>query len=215
MASQRRRTRVSDPHLLFPILFLAVAMPQAKADEPLTADAIMARVATNQDSSEKLRSQYLYQQHIQIIARKTNGKVLREETADYQVVPKPDHTERTLQQLTGRYWHKGKYEPISGEPAPEADSTDGELIHDFREDLINDKSKDGMARDLFPLTTDQQRDYKFRLMDEEPFEGRQSYHIAFTPKDDDDTDWAGEAYIDAQEFQPMYVFTRLSRRLPF
>ena len=215
MANQRRRTRVSDPHLLFPILFLAVAMLQAKADEPLTADAIMARVATNQDSSEKLRSQYIYQQHIQIIARKTNGKVLREETADYQVVPKPDHTERTLQQLTGRYWHKGKYEPISGEPAPETDSTDGELIHDFREDLINDKSKDGMARDLFPLTTDQQRDYKFRLMDEGPFEGRQSYHIAFTPKDDDDTDWAGEAYIDAQEFQPMYVFTRLSRRLPF
>ena len=62
-------------------------MPQAKADEPLTADAIMARVATNQDSSEKLRSQYIYQQHVQIIARKTNGKVLREETADYQVSP--------------------------------------------------------------------------------------------------------------------------------
>ena len=190
-------------------------MPQAKAAEPLTADAIMARVAANQDSSEKLRSQYLYQQHIQIISRKTNGKVLREETADYQVVPKPDRTERTLQQLTGRYWHKGKYETISGEPVPEADSTDGELIHDFRDDLINDKSKDGMARDLFPLTTDQQKDYKFRLMDQEPFEGRPSYHIAFTPKDDDDTDWAGEAYIDAQEFQPMYVFTRLSRRLPF
>ena len=53
---------------LLPILFLAVSMPLAKADEPLTADAIMARVATNQDSSEKLRSQYLYQQHIQIIA---------------------------------------------------------------------------------------------------------------------------------------------------
>ena len=43
---------------LLSILFLAaVSMPQAKADEPLTADAIMARVATNQDSSEKLRSQ--------------------------------------------------------------------------------------------------------------------------------------------------------------
>src|SRR6185437_5060207 len=93
---------------LLPILLLAVSMPRAKADEPLTADAIMARVAANQDSSEKLRSQYIYQQHIQIITRKTNGKVVREETADYHVVPKPDHTERALQQLTGRYWHQGK-----------------------------------------------------------------------------------------------------------
>ena len=29
------------------------------------------------------------------------------------------------------------------------------------------------------------------------------------------SDWAGEAYIDAQEFQPIYVFTKLSRRMPF
>ena len=201
---------------LISILFLAAlcARTAAAADSP-TADSIMSRVAANQDSSEKLRSQYIYQQHIQIIARKTNGKVLREETADYNVIPKPDHTERTLQQLTGRYWHKGKYEAFSGEPVPEPDSTDGELVHEFRDDLINDKSKDGLARDLFPLTTEEQKQYKFRLLGQEPFEGRPSYHIAFTPKDDDDTDWAGEAYIDAQEFQPMYVFTKLSRPLPF
>jgi len=200
---------------LISILFLAAFIQPAKADEPPTAEAIMARVATNQDSSEKLRSQYIYKQHIQVISKKPSGKVQREETADYQVVPKPDHSERTLEQLTGRYWHKGKYETFSGEPVPEPDSTDGELVHDFREDVTNEKSKDGLAHDLFPLTTDEQKDYKFRLMDHEPFEGRQAYHIAFTPKGDDDTDWAGEAYIDAQEFQPIYVFTKLSRPLPF
>jgi len=201
---------------LIPILFLAAASVRpAPADEPPTAEAIMARVATNQDSSEKLRSQYIYQQHIQVISKKPGGKVLREETADYQVVPKPDHTERKLEQLSGRYWHKGKYEAFSGEPVPEADSTDAELVHDFREDVTNEKSKDGLAHDLFPLTTDEQKSYKFRLIDHEPFEGRQAYHIAFTPKDDDDTDWAGEAYIDAAEFQPIYVFTKLSQPLPF
>jgi hypothetical protein len=98
---------------------------------------------------------------------------------------------------------------------PGADSTDGDLIHEFREDLTKDGSKDGLARDLFPLTTAEQLAYKFRLLDQQPFEGRPAYHVAFTPKDDDDIDWAGEAYIDAQEFQPMYVFTKLSRRLPF
>jgi hypothetical protein len=197
------------------VLLAAVPVQRAPAEDSVTAEAIMSRVATNQDSSEKLRSQYIYHQHIQVISKKTSGKVLREETADYHVVPKPEHTERTLEQLTGRYWHKGKYEAFTGQPVPEPDSTDGELIHDFRDDLTDNKSKDGMARDLFPLTSDEQKDYKFRLMDHEPFEGRQCYHIAFTPKDDDDTDWAGEAYIDAQEFQPIYVFTKLSRRLPF
>jgi len=184
---------------LISIFLLAALWAQpAPAEEPLTAQDIMARVAANQDSSEKLRSQYIYQQHIRVISKKPSGKVLREETADYHVVPKPDRTDRTLEQLTGRYWHRGKYEAFSGEPVPEPDSTDGELIRDFREDLTNDKSRDGMARDLFPLTTDEQKDYKFRLMDHEPFGGRPCYHIAFTPKDDDDTDWAGEAYIDAQ-----------------
>ena len=52
---------------------------------------------------------------------------------------------------------------FSGEPVPEADSTDGDLIHEFREDLTDDDSKDGLARDLFPLTTDEQKNYKFRL----------------------------------------------------
>ena len=196
-------------------LLAAVFVPPASAEESLTAQAIMERVATNQDSSEKLRSQYVYQQHIQVISRKSGGKVLREETADYHVVPKPDHTERTLQQLKGRYWHQGKYVAFSGEPVPEPESTDGELVHDFREDVTKDDSRDGLARDLFPLTTDEQKNYKFRLMDQEPFEGRPCYHIAFGPKDDEDTDWAGEAYIDAQEFQPMYVFTKFSRPLPW
>jgi hypothetical protein len=198
---------------LISLFMLAVA--SARADESLTAEAIMARVATNQDSSEKLRSQYIYHQHVQVISKKPGGKVLREETADYQVVPKPDHTERRLEQLTGRYWHKGKYQAFSGEPVPEADSTDGELVHDFREDVTNEESKDGLAHDLFPLTSEEQENYKFRLIDHDPFEGRPAYHVAFTPKDDEDTDWAGEAYIDGQEFQPIYVFTKLSRPLPF
>jgi hypothetical protein len=197
------------------VLFLTFSVRPIPADDSLTADAIMARVATNQDSSEKLRSQYIYHQHVQVISKKPSGKVLREETADYHIVPQPDHTERTLEQIAGRYWHKGKYEAFSGEPVPEPESTDGELVHDFRDDVTGEKSKDGLASDLFPLTTNEQTDYKFRLLDHEPFEGRQAYHVAFTPKDDEDTDWAGEAYIDAQEFQPIYVFTKLSHPLPF
>lgn len=200
---------------LIGILVLAgISVTRAPADEPLTAESIMARVAANQDHSEKLRSQYIYQQHVHVASRKTNGKVLREETADYHVVPKPAGTERTLQQLTGRYWHGGKYVDFAGEPRPAADSTDGELVHSFREDLTNDESKDGLARDLFPLTTEEQQTYQFRLIGEEIFEGHKAYHIGFTPKVPEEIVWAGEAFIDKDEFQPMYVFTKLSRRIP-
>jgi hypothetical protein len=201
---------------LIAICFLAsLSVRSAPAEESLTAETIMARVAANQDRSEKIRSQYIYQQHIHVASRKGKGKILREETTDYHVVPKAAGTERTLQQLTGRYWHSGKYVDFAGEPVPEPDSTDGELVHSFREDLTNDDSKDGLARDLFPLTTDQQETYQFRLIGEETFEGHKTYHIGFTPKDTEDIDWAGEAFIDEDEFEPIYVFTKLSRRIPF
>lgn len=192
---------------------------QAKASEPanapLTADAIMARVAANQDRSEALRKQYVYRQHIHILTHKPKGRVLREETTDYDVIPAPDGTQKELKLLTGRYWNKGKYETFQGEPVPEADSLDGSLIHGFREDLSNEKTKDGLAKDLFPLTSEEQKDYEFTLLGQEMQGGRSVYHIGFRPKDKNEITWAGEAYIDAAEFQPVRVFTKLSRRIPF
>jgi len=184
-------------------------------DTAPTADSIMARVAANQDRSEELRKQYVYRQHTHIISHKTKGRLLREETADYDVVPTPDGTQKELKLLKGRYWNKGKYESFQGEPVPEADSLDGNLIHDFREDLSNDKTKDGLAKNLFPLTTEGQRDYEFKLLGEQVEDGRKTYHIGFRPKDKNEINWAGEAFIDVAEFQPVRVFTKLSRRIPF
>jgi hypothetical protein len=199
-------------------LLTSACMAQSSAPasaQPLTADEIMARVAQNQDRSETLRKQYVYKQHIHIISHKPAGKLLREETADYDVVPMPDKTEKQLKQLTGRYWHKGKYEEFQGEPAPEEDSLDGSLVKSFRDDLTNDQSKDGLAKDLFPLTSEEQKAYDFKLLGQGTENGRNVYHISFFPKDKKDVDWAGEAYIDTAEFEPVRVFTKLSRRVPF
>ena len=197
----------------------SVSTEQAQGAEPakppLTADAIMARVATNQDRSEILRKQYIYRQHTHILTHKPKGRLLREETADYDVLPTADGTQKELKSLTGRYWNKGKYETFQGEPVPDADSLDGGLIHGFREDLSNEKTKDGLAKNLFPLTTEGQKDDEFTLLGQAVEAGRNVYHIGFRPKDKNDISWAGEAYIDAAEFQPVRVFTKLSRRIPF
>ncbi len=189
--------------------------PPAAEAASLTADAIMARVASNQDRSEQLRKEYVYRQHIHVATHKTNGKLIREETTDYHVVPAPESTQRQLEKLTGRYDQKGKYVDFSGQPVPDADSIDAQLIKDFRDDLIEPKAKDGIGHDLFPLTTSKQTQYRFRLLGRDTFQGRDAYHVAFEPADKDEFDWAGEAYIDAKEFQPIYVFTKLSRRIPF
>ncbi len=106
----------------------------------------------------------------------------REETADYDVVPTPDGTQKELKLLTGRYWNKGKYEAFQGEPIPEEDSLDGSLIHGFREDLSNEKTKDGLAKDLFPLTTEGQKDYDFTLLGQETQEGAASTTSVFSPR---------------------------------
>jgi hypothetical protein len=207
---------------IVPILLLLVATPFSaqeaqlgSANAPLAAGAIMERVAANQDRSEALRKQYVYRQHIHILTHKPNGKLLREETADYDVAPTPDGTKKDLKLLTGRYWSKGKYEAFQGEPAPEAESLDGSMIHGFRDDLSNEKTKDSLGKDLFPLTSEEQKAYDFTLLGREVQQGRSVYHIGFRPKDKDEITWAGEAYIDAAEFQPVRVFTKLSRRIPF
>lgn len=199
----------------FLALMAGVSFGQTPDIPPLTADAIMARVAANQDKAEALRKQYIYKQHIHIVTRKPNAKLMREETTDYHVVPAPDKTGKELLRLTGSYWHHGKYIEFTGEPVPEPDSLDAGLIHGFRDDLANTESKDGLGRDLFPLTTEQQEKYQFRLIGLETQKGRSVYHIGFGPRDKKDIDWAGEAFVDAVDMQPVRVFTKLSRRLPF
>ncbi|HXZ82034.1 MAG TPA: hypothetical protein VEG30_19045 [Terriglobales bacterium] len=220
--------------LLILLLLSAASFAAVESSSPLTADEIMARVAANQDRAEDLRKNYIYKQHVHVVTHKTNGKLMREETTDYTVIPIPDGARKDLQLLTGRYLHKGKYQDFSGEPRPDADSIDAELVDSFRGDLTGDirrrpdhqhgvhiildedtHTKDGIGGDLFPLTTAQQKKYEFRLVGEQMFQGREAYHIAFGPKNKHEIDWAGEAYIDRQEFQPMLVFTKLSRQIPF
>ena len=179
-----------------------------------TADTIMARVAENQDRALQLRAQYIYQQHVDIATRRTNGKLARQESADYQVMPTPSGIEKKLQKLDGKYSEKGQTIDFHGEPAPNRDSLDGDLIQDFRNDLLNGKSKDGLANDLFPFTAKEQKQYQFELAGEQVVDGRKAFRIRFRPADKHEITWAGEALIDAEEFQPVTVYTRLSRRIP-
>ena len=184
------------------------------AQQPLTAAEIMARVAANQDRAVALRKDYVYQQHVHVVSRMTNGRMMREETSDYDVIPTPDGTDKKLLQRTGRYFHKGKYIEFTGDAPKDDDSIDGDLTHDFANDTTNEKTKNGIGRNLFPLTSERQKEYSFKFLGEGEEDGRPVYHLAFAPADKHDYDWAGEAFIDKQDFEPVYVFTKLNRKLP-
>jgi len=230
---------------VLPVRLLAVALAagfalgQAQTETQTgtpNAGEIMARVAENQRRSEVLRSEYVYKQHIHIATHKPNIRLMREENADYDIVSLPGGIQKHLKSLTGRYWKKDKYvdiksDPASGvpksdvdlihnlrnhDPAPITGGSDADLIRYLRNYLLDDESKDGLARALFPLTYEEQKVYEFQLLGREVEQGRDVYHLAFSPKDKkDELAWTGEAFIDVAEFQPVRVFTKTSHRLPF
>ena len=201
--------------VLWALLLASLGALSAGDQASPSVEQIMARVAANQDRAEQARAEYVYQQRIHVASLRTNGKLAREETADYLVTPTPDGTKKEMKHIQGRYWHKGKYMEFQGEPVPEAGWLDSSLVESFRDDLSNDKSKDGLGRDLFPLTSEEQKTYRFELAGEETAQGRKVYRVRFRPRDKNELTWAGEALIDATEFEPVRVYTKLSRKIPF
>ncbi len=197
------------------VLLLVSAADLNASSNPsqLSAAQIMKRVAQNQDRAQSERCNYVYEQSVRVVIRRKNGKPARDETTRYSVAPEAKATKRTEESVFGSYWKKGRKIDFKGEPVPEGGGIDAGLAHAFR-DLVNDDSKDGLGKDLFPLTTDAQKDLAFQLEGEETVSGRKAYRIKFGPANRHDFTWAGEALIDEQEFQPVSVYTRLSRKIP-
>src|SRR5579864_5665662 len=110
--------------LFLSLILLAGSSARSDSEALLTADQIMNRLALNQDQANAVRRQYVYKQHIRVVSRKTNGKVMRDEAADYDVVPSEKGSSKKLTQLLGRFWNKDQYSTYTGEPAPENDSMD-------------------------------------------------------------------------------------------
>jgi hypothetical protein len=199
---------------------------QSVAPAALTAAEIMAKVAANQDRTEAARTHYIYQQHIRIASRKPGGKVMCEEVTDSRVSPQQKESQQQLLTLDGRLWHKGRYVHYTKLPDGKAeadgvnvsiggdDPMDRDLVESLRSNLADDKSKDGLGKGLFPLTTQQQSQYLFTLQGRQTMNGRDVYHVSFRPKDKNDFDWKGEAFIDAHEFEPVVVYTEMSRKMP-
>ncbi len=210
---------------LLAVLFAMPLVTRAQTSQQLTANDIMARVAANQDRAEAERAHYIYVQHARVSSRK--GKTVQcEEVTDTRVTPQPEGSHRELVTLDGKLLVKKQYQHYttlddakhgkdSDEDDYDLDGMDRDLVENLRKNLTDERSKDGLHAGLFPLTTKAQPNYIFTLKGRERRNGRDTFHIAFTPKDKDDFGWRGDAWIDSEAFQPVVVQTALSRNIPF
>jgi hypothetical protein len=209
---------------LLPVAALAQAS-SVNAEHPLTAEQIMERVAANQDRAESERNHYVYVQHARVVSHK--GKtIMCEEITDSRVTPSSNGSHIELLKLDGRFLKKGQYVAYSTPLEKKAvakkdpdefhdDDIDRDLVENMRRDLTNDKTKDGIASRLFPLTSKDQSGYSFHLVGRDRKNGRDVFHIIFEPKDKSEYAWKGDVYIDPVAFQPVVVSTALSRKIPF
>ncbi len=223
--------------LLLTLLLLA---PCARA-QSLTAEAIMARVAANQDQSQAERAHFVYLQHARVSSRK--GQTVRcEEITDTRVTPTANGSHQDLLKLDGRLLVKRQYvtytqlppynttyKQAPDDPAVDADKghvsvtinseeesyMDRGLVEGLRSGFVDDHSKDGIGAGLFPLTSKAQAVYTFHLVGLERMNGRDTFHIAFDPNDKNEFGWRGDAYIDTAAFQPVLVRTTMARKIPF
>jgi len=203
------------------VLLLAAAMiaTAVRAQEPV--EQIMAKVAANQDRSQEMRSAFVYHQDLLIRFKRGNGRTAREELREYTVTPGANNSRKSLDRFTGRYEKDGKMIEYNDPGYNYKDvDIDGDLINDLADDLANEKqSRDGIACELFPLTTPEQKKYSFTLRGTEEYRGKGVYRIPFKPRKeewsgDDGTPWAGEILVDIQDYQPVFVSTHLAKGLP-
>ena len=188
-----------------------------------TADGIMLRVAMNQDRSQEMRTAFVYHQNVMVRLQRKNGKLAREEYAEFTVTPSAKGASREQTVFHGKYVDHGKEVPFekSGFEHKGID-IDADFAKSLLEDFGNDKdSRDGVDHDCFPLTSKEQAKYSFHLNGTEDYRGTPVYRINFTPKhkpsifdDDDNGEWAGEVLVDQKEFQPVLVTSSLAWKIP-
>ena len=197
------------------------------------AAAIMEKMAAKMDEAAEIRHLYVYQQVIKGSMIRGDGQLSHRETREYTVTPQAAGTDKKLVSLKGEY-RKGKEKQTLSYTEPgfkyKDNDIDGELLSDLIDDLTGDKdSRDGISESLFPLRTKDLASYKFSMKGRTEYKGRSTYEITFEPlpskdvcihvgdagHDCEDRPWKGEAWIDAEDLQPVRIDTELGRKIPW
>jgi hypothetical protein len=202
------------------LLLLAVSIGVSAAQTP-DIEQIMSRVGRNQAKTMDARKDWVYTQKQTLRMIRASGTLAREEHREYAIVPKDRGIQKNLAKFDGKYRVHGK-DTAYDKPGYQYKGIDidGQVLDGMSNDMTADnRSRDGIAHDMFPLTYHEQLKYNFKLLGQETLAGRPVYRVAFEPKPkaqagEDDMLWKGEALIDAEEYQPVRVHTTSTLKIP-
>ncbi len=192
------------------VLAIAALSAIAAAAETPTVEAILAKVAESQEQSQQAREKIVYTQFVHAKLLRTNGKVAREEKRTYTVTPKAKGFERKLDKFEGWYERKGQWIPYD-KPRFQYKSIDidGQLIDELIDDWTgNEGSRDGVSKDLFPLTAEHQRRYTFQ--------SKGPYKLSFAPlkRDGESEPWRGDIVVDPETLHPRSLNSTFAYNIP-
>lgn len=208
-----------------PLFVLMLMFAPPGEAPPVRLDEILARVAANQDQAEEARTRIVYQQSVRTRLLRGGGRLAREEKRFYTVTPTAKGTEKQLDRVEGTYEKHGKLHPYNDPKFRHKNvDLDGEIAESLTDDLVNDrKSRDGISRDLFPLTRAEQRYYEFCFDGYQNAGGVEAIRLAFSPRkrakgdsceEDCGRPWSGTVLIHPDEFQPISVATTMNDIIP-
>lgn len=212
------------------VLALLAVQPITGATAPKSPDELMRAMAERFEQASITRRSYVYRQVVKSSLVKRNGELVERQHREYTATPTAERTEKTLTAFEGVYVRKGKHVAYTDPKAPDLpEGIDHELLDDLTGDLVDDKqSRDGLPRNLFPLSLDELQYYTFRGVGSGELSGRALHKVSFEPKgkevcinvggDDkngcDSRPWKGEVWIDAEDLQPVRIATELNRKVP-
>jgi len=196
------------------ILLVSLLMPAHLMLAQPSADEIMTRVAENQERAKAARAAYVYDMNVFVRLKRANGKLAREESRDYVVVPTARRAKRHLVRVEGKVLEGKKEIPYTDAKfRTKGMDIDGDLTDSFAREILWNKSGMAPMVDWFPLTGAERSKYSFRLDGEEKYRDYDVYRIDFIEHGDDDC-WRGEALIEKNEFQPVVVTAEWACKIP-
>lgn len=198
-------------------VFALAARAQCPAPPPL--EEILSRLADSQERAVEARRTIVYQQNALVRLWRAYGRLAREERRTCPVTPAPAGTEKKLERFEGRYENRGQLLPCTSPGFNRGDfDLDGALIQSLTDEWLNGRwSRDGIASDLFPLTRREQRGCRFMFEGCRTVAGRPAFLLRFQPRGKDGGEskpWAGDVFVDPEEYQPRVVSTKLAWNVP-
>jgi hypothetical protein len=210
-------------------LILYLHALQAPPLPPEDAAAIMTRMAAHVETAAAERRKYVYHQLVRSSLVRSNGEIARRERREYSATPTESRTEKELNKFEGEYRQEKRMVAYS-KPGYKYKSLDidGDLMSELTDDLVNAKdSRDGIPHSLFPLAAKDLPSYRFTMKGKAGIRGRSAYEIEFEPVrksgcvtvgGDDECGtppWAGTAWVDVEELQPVRIQTHLAFKVPW